>query len=119
MKNEFIESLEDDLNTPNALAVVWRTIKSDTLIATEKIALITFFDSLLGLRLVEKATQKMSDTRQTVSQEIPATILELAQKRQHAKSQKQYTEADQYRKDIEASGYQLIDTKDGQVVKKI
>ncbi len=119
MKHEFIDCLEDDLNTPNALSVVWRTIKSDTLIASEKISLITFFDSLLGLQLVKKATQRMTHNRLAVSQEIPATILDLAQKREQAKSQKQYAEADNYRKVIEASGYQLIDTKDGQVVKKI
>lgn len=119
MKNEFIQSLEDDLNTPNALAVLWRTIKSDTLIATEKLSLVHLFDSLLGLKLYEKATQRISQVQQNKNQEVPSHILELVIKRQQAKNQKQFELSDQIRKEIESAGYRITDTKDGATVEKI
>jgi cysteinyl-tRNA synthetase len=119
MKNEFIQSLEDDLNTPNALAVLWRTIKSDTLIATEKLSLIHLFDSLLGLKLYEKAMQRITQIQQNKSQEVPTHILELVTKRQQAKDQKQFDLSDRLRKEIESAGYKITDKKDGASVEKI
>lgn len=118
MKEEFIAALEDDLNTPRALAVLWRTMKSDVLIAGEKISLIHMFDTVLGLQVYEKAQKLVDEKISDATTHIPDDVQDLLVKRQEAKAAKLFTEADQIRKDIEAKGYTVVDTKTGAVAKR-
>jgi len=50
--DKFIETVNDDLNMPRAMALTWELVKSDLPASTKK-ATILFFDQVLGLRLGE------------------------------------------------------------------
>ncbi len=121
MKEEFIAALEDDLNTPRALAALWRTMKSDVLIAEEKLSLLHMFDSVLGLQVYAKAQKSSREAvaKDTSSDSVPDDIRSLLAKRQEAKAAKQFTEADKIRKEIESRGYSVVDTKTGSTAKHI
>lgn len=50
-KAKFIEKIENDLNTPQALAVVWTLVKDKDVLPNNKLATLLDFDKVLGLGL--------------------------------------------------------------------
>lgn len=110
-KNKFLEAINDDLNTPQALAIVQELLKSD-LPAEYKLATVLDFDEVLGLNLKQVFLK--------TEQELPQNILELAEKRKKAKATKNFSESDDLRKQIEAKGYKVEDRVDEeQIIIKI
>jgi len=109
---KFTESINDDLNITEAVAVLWETIKDTNLNASEKLNLLTDFDKVLGL---EFDIIPAGD----VESEIPDEIKLLAEKRKTAKSEKNYVRADELRRLINEKGYEIMDTKTGYEIKKI
>jgi cysteinyl-tRNA synthetase len=108
-QTRFNEALLDDMNTPQALAVLWETVKSK-LPDTEKSTLIRDFDTVLALSI---------DTPvHAVEQTIPDEVQLLVTKRNTLRSEKKYAESDVVRKEIEEKGYILEDTANGTSVKK-
>ncbi|MGH2574910.1 MAG: cysteine--tRNA ligase [Ignavibacteria bacterium] len=107
-KKRFNEVVNDDLNMPEALAVLWEVVRDEYLGSSEKLELIFDFDRIFGLDLknVEETTIK-----------VPQEILRLVEERNKAKHEKNYKLADEIRNKIRNKGYELIDTKDGVEVK--
>lgn len=101
----FKRALEDDLNTANALTVLYDVLKDETLHASSKLALIENFDQVLSLGLLEE--KPMIDSR------LETYILEQIEKRNLAKQNKDYEQADQIRQDLLQQGIVLIDTREG------
>ncbi len=109
-RDRFDAAIGNDLNTPQALAVVWELIKS-SVPSQDKYDLLLDFDDVLGLRL--------SDVRDTERmQEIPEKILKLVTSREDLRKSKKFDSADAVRKEIESLGYMLEDTPKGVMVKK-
>ncbi|HQQ56904.1 MAG TPA: cysteine--tRNA ligase, partial [Mesotoga sp.] len=104
---EFHEAINDDLNTPRALAVLWKVIDSEDLSAGEKLALIEQFDRVLALGLAEVE----SDT-------IPGEIEELALQRKQARKDRNWKRADELRDLISEKGYEILDDRDGYKIRK-
>jgi cysteinyl-tRNA synthetase len=104
---EFVErfaaQINDDLNMPRALAVVWELVRSDLPPATKKATLL-HLDGVLGLGLAEW---------QPAATIVPDEILALAQQRQQARAEKRWKDADALRDQIKAAGYELEDTPQG------
>lgn len=107
---KFTDAINNDLNTPQAIAVVWEVMKSN-IPDYDKYDLIINFDEVLGLNL--KTKEKIEH-----SVEIPADIQELLSKRDKLREQKQFTEADNVRKEIEEKGYTVVDTPNGSTAQK-
>ena len=97
-EDEFLDSINDDLNMPKAIAVVQKMLKEarsqDVYKTLEK------FNQVLGLNLEEE-------------EEIPQEVKELAEKRWQAKQNKDWTVADAVRNELAAKGYTIKDKKDG------
>jgi len=110
LQTRFDDALSDDMNTPQALAVLWEAAKSK-LPDSEKKALLSDFDTVLGIS-IEKPRQAPKETN------IPNEITALVDKRNALRSEKHYTESDVVRKEIEEKGYILEDTPSGTSVKK-
>lgn len=110
-ESEFLESINDDLNTPKALAVLWAVIKDDELGGKEKYGLLNDFDKVLGLRISEMEEQKQ--------EELSPEINQLIQKREEARKNKDWKEADKIRDELRQKGIELLDTKEGIKTKKI
>jgi len=104
-EQKFQAALNDDLNTPKALAVVWDLLKSDYPPAAKKASLLKF-DKILGLN-VQLAKPII----------VPAEIKELAKQREVLRQQKKWDEADALRDEIAKQGFQVDDTPAGSVIK--
>ena len=119
-KEEFMESINDDLNTPEALAVFWNCLKSLDAPAT-KTALILFADGgldtpgMLGLNIFENV-KKLHTQKSAVT--LPAYIQKLINARASARERKNWTESDRLRDEITKLGFIIEDTKDGQTVRE-
>lgn len=102
----FQAAIEDDLNMPEALAVVWEMAKSDYPEGAKKRSILKF-DEVLGLELKNSRTQKLKNS--SISEEAK----ELLAERERLRKEKKYAEADEIRKDIEEMGYKVEDTASG------
>lgn len=103
-KTKFIEAINDDLDTPKALAIVWEILKDDFLSKEDKKATLIDFDKVLGLGL---------SSVKKVLIEVPEEIQKLLDERKIAKENRDFALADQIRKTIENKGFSIKDTKDG------
>ncbi|MBI5079216.1 cysteine--tRNA ligase, partial [Candidatus Wolfebacteria bacterium] len=107
-EQKFLNAINNDLNTPEALSVVWQIIKDNRLSDKTKKRLIKKFDAVLGLGLNKIKTV-----------EIPREIKELAVRREKSRANKQFIQADGLRKKIEKLGYVIEDTINGPLIKKL
>ena len=108
-EKQFKEFINDDMNTPKALALMWKVIKDKTISNKEKYALLQEFDKVFCLNIDKIKTEG----------EAPQEILKLAQEREKYRQQKNWKLADEMRKKINDLGYQVEDTADGPKIKKI
>ena len=113
-REKFLAVINDDLNLPKALAVVSTLLKSK-LSAPDKLATVLDFDKVLGLSL-DKAGANVAASIEI--EQLPADVRELVEKRQAARAEKNWAEADRLRPLIEAAGYEIKDTSTGSQVFK-
>ncbi len=112
-KEEFKKCLEDDLNTANAITVLFDMLKTDELNSSQKLDLVADFEKVLSLDLLkEEETIEIHD-------ELADYIEEMIQKRQDAKKNKDYQLADSIRAELLENGIVLEDTRQGVNWKKI
>jgi cysteinyl-tRNA synthetase len=114
----FTEAVNDDLNTPAALAVVWEMVNDKDIDPANLRSGILHADDVLGLNLAEQDEKAVELYRkklgQTVSTaEIPDRVKELLAERELARAEKRWDDADAARKNIEGEGYVIEDTGDG------
>ncbi len=107
-KEQFIVSIEDDLNMPKALAVLWETAKDQNLAHGEKLVLLLDFDRVFGFKF---DSIKVYD--------IPVEIRDLAREREKARQAKDWTKSDELRQSILEKGYSVEDTPQGPKLKKL
>jgi cysteinyl-tRNA synthetase len=100
----FHAEVNQDLNLPRALAVVWEVVRSDLPAATRR-ATVDAFEPVLGLRLADW---------QAEAYEIPADVAALAQQREKARADKDWVESDRLRETMKAAGWQVEDGANGQ-----
>ncbi|HBA36473.1 TPA: cysteine--tRNA ligase [Candidatus Falkowbacteria bacterium] len=113
-KEEFLGAINNDLNMPEALAIVSSVLKSK-LSEADKSATILEFDKVLGLDL-NKAGEGAEQILELT--DLPALIQEMILKRQIARQERNWELSDQLRKDIEDSGYIMEDAKSGYILRK-
>lgn len=106
----FNEAIADDLNTPRALAVLWKTAQDAVLAPKEKLSLLLSYDEVLGLGLAEIKIKKFTP--------IPAAVLKFVEERELYRRSKQFNKADALRAKIQALGYEVEDTASGPEVRK-
>lgn len=114
-KLQFLKAINDDLNAPQALAVLFNLLKSD-LKDEDKLKTALDFDKVLGLDLKNAG----SYLNQTIEKEKwPKNLKQLLEKRTLARENKDYQTADNLRKEVEGLGYILEDKQSGeQIIKK-
>lgn len=105
-REKFKLFLEDDLNTANAITVVFEVLKSNLINNLEKYKLVENFDRVLSLNLLNNNDTKSLD----VDEE---EIEELINKRNEAKKAKDFAKADEIRDELKRMGIKLEDTPDG------
>ena len=111
-EERFLEAVNDDLNMPKALAVMWELVKSDNPTGAKSRSLFKM-DQILGLDL-QKAALHLKKEQGIV----PAQIAELVRERESLRKKKKFNAADQIRAQIERMGYEIEDNKKGTIVRK-
>jgi len=107
-QNHFIKIISDNLQIPNALALLWQVIKDQSLSPYEKLSLVYDFDKVFGL--------KLTDVKRP---EIPAKIINLAEERKKYRQEKNFKKADEIRQRIEKLGYKIEDLPQNRYLIKI
>ena len=109
---QFKQAVDDDLNVPLALGILWTMMKEKP--AKELFTAALEFDKVLGLDL-DKAQAPKEEEQKT---EVPQEVIALCEERKAAKAAKDWAKADKLRADIAAMGYTVVDTKEGYKVTK-
>lgn len=109
-RTQFKDSIEDDLNTPEAIGVVWSVIKSN-IPSEDKYDLLKEFDTILSLDL-DVTEDMLSETA------IPDEIKKLADERNIARMKKDFNESDRIRDLILKKGFTIEDKGNTYDIKK-
>lgn len=99
----FKQALENDLNTSDALTILYDVLKSDLNNKT-KLFLVEEFDKVLSLDLLKE---------DKIDKELEKYILEKIEERNVAKKNKDYSKADNIREELESRGILISDTREG------
>lgn len=101
-EEEFLNSINDDLNMPKAVAVVLKMLKEPR--SKQVYQAFVKFNSILGLNL---------------ENDIPDEIKNLCEQRWQAKKDKRFDESDALRQKISELGFEVKDSREGyQIFKK-
>ncbi len=106
---KFMNALKDDLNTANAMTVLFDVLKDESLTGLTKLDLIRSFDKVLSLDLISEYHEKEHPQHEE--------IMALTEKRAEFKKQHKFTEADGIRGELAARGIELVDTREGTIYK--
>ena len=106
-QDKFLSHVNNDLEMPCALALLWDIIKSEKLTAKTKYNLIIDFDKIFGLNLSKIKIEK-----------IPPPVLKLVKEREKYRQEKNFTKSDELRQKIESLGWLVEDTIKGPKTKQ-
>jgi cysteinyl-tRNA synthetase len=106
-QEQFYLAVNDDLDMPKALALVWVMLKSNHKAQDIK-ATILDFDRVLGLGLSKLKPAK-----------VPRKIKKMANERLRARNEKNYTKADQLRQEMEKLGFVCEDQNNCFIIKPL
>ena len=105
---EFLQKLNDDLNVPQALAVLFNMTKDETLQPEQKKKITTFAFEVLGLKPINNDV-KLAD--------LSKEVAELIHKREDLRKEKNFVEADKIRDTVKNMGYEILDGEELQIKK--
>lgn len=108
-KLKFINAINDDLNMPEALSVMWSVAKNK--VKSYKLAsLLEEMDKVMKLDIAKVEEEKIS---------IPEEIENILKERKEARENKDFAKSDELRDLLKEKGYEVKDTKEGQKINKI
>lgn len=105
---KFVDCLEDDLNTANAVTVLYDVLKSEVS-TSEKATLFAYMDQVLSLDLLTPIDEKKVDASDDEVAWIEGKLIE----RTNAKKNKDWSTADLIRDELKAKGITIVDTAEG------
>ena len=105
LKEEILKAMNDELNTPKALAILWKGLHKK---ASRNF--VMWADRIFGLDVVQSSRIKII---------IPPLVAALAKEREALRREKKWQEADHIRRKVEEMGYRIEDTAIGNAIHKI
>ncbi len=108
--NLFKDALSDDLNTANAITLLYDLLKDNEVNDKTKIELISAWDEVLSLDLLKEESN--------IHEDHDYIILKIEERR-NAKLEGNYSLADSIRKELLSKGIELMDTKEGTTYKVV
>ncbi len=117
-KDSFIEAMDDDLNTADAISAIFELVREiNTNVSGNKMASLEYvkFANDLFNELVGVLGLLYNDKKE----EIPAEVLDLVAKRAEARKAKDFATADTLRDEITKLGYQVLESRQGTKIVKI
>ena len=113
-KKQFNDAINDDINIPLALGILFNLLKEPK--SKDVYALAVEFDKIFGLDF-DKVSAPVE--KNAVQADYPEEVAELIEKRKQAKKEKNFALADEIRAKITELGYSVLDTREGVKVTKI
>jgi len=107
----FLAAMRDDLATPQALGILWDSLKSEDYTPEEKWGLIEDAEAHLGLSLINPPVAGT-----LTEANLPSEIREMLARRSAARTSGDFVTADNMRGEIEKSGYHVDDGPNGPVL---
>ena len=107
-EDKFHKAINDDLNMPIAMSVVWDVIRYNKK-SKDLAKLLLKFDEVLGLKIDEKVQNSL---------EIPEEVTKLIEERKVARENKDWKLSDELRDRIKEKGYIIKDSKEGMQIEK-
>jgi len=117
-KEEFEKAMDDDFNTPKAIASIFNLVNKGNSLITQNeldsdsaknvLEFLKKVDKVFGFIFWEKPKEK-----------IPENVLKLIRERERYRKENQWKLADEIRKKIKTLGYWVEDTKKGPKVKRL
>ena len=112
---KFKDFTEDDLNTPEALALIWELLRDESVIDSDKRNLILDFDKVLGLNI-----QNTNFPTENIGvKDLPEEIQQMISERGEARKNKDFQKSDKLREKIISAGYSVEDKPAGPEIYKI
>lgn len=113
-KEKFLKAINDDLNMPVAMSVIWDVVKNP--IKSKDLAnLLLDFDKVLGVDIDRKDSLNENDSQE----EIPDDIKKILEERNEARKNKDWALSDKLRDELKEKGYIVKDSKEGTQLQKI
>jgi cysteinyl-tRNA synthetase len=109
-RDKFVALIDDDLNTPEAVVLVWSVMKSN-IPSMDKFDLLMDFDEVLGLGL-RQAVEKLESSDQTKTVPHSPEVQRLLAERVAARDAKDYQKADALRAQLATLGVAVTDKKE-------
>ncbi|MEX0587392.1 MAG: cysteine--tRNA ligase [Patescibacteria group bacterium] len=106
-ENKFDGLINDDLNLPEAVALMWQLVKDRRMPTSARMKTILQMDRVLGLKLGEVEAVA-----------VPEEVRDLVKEREVARREDNWTRADELRDRIAQFGFAVEDTGKGPVVKR-
>lgn len=116
---KFRDAMENDLLAPVGLSMIQKVIKENALSNEEKIELVARMDTVIGLKLLEKAALVLEEEEKKASvnphegDPEAAEIDVLVAERTEAKKAKNFARCDEIRDVLKSRGITIIDTPKG------
>lgn len=108
-RNSFKEAINDDLNMPMAMAVVWEILKNNK--SKDYAKLLLEFDEVLSLNIDK--LDKIDETK------LPLRVLDILEERKIARDNRNFALSDTLRDELFNMGYNVLDTREGQKIEKV
>ena len=108
LRNKFSDAINDDLNMPLALSVLWEVLKGEKTVESKE--LLDEMEKVLSLDLAKE---------EKIDIDIPVEVKEILSERKEAREQKDFKKSDELRDKLLEMGYKVIDSKEGQKVEKV
>ncbi len=114
---KFEAAINDDLNTPAAIAVLWELIRDESITPADKRKTILDFDRVLALGFGSDLQSEGAKLSVTEFSDLPPDIASLVKEREEARKAKNWARADELRLSLEEQGFVLEDGTDGPIVR--
>lgn len=111
-EEQFLEAINDDLNMPKALSIMWELVKTNDYPTSARLQSLLKMENVLGLGIQQRA-----ESREQI--EIPQEVLKLVRQREELRKHKRFHLSDQLRNRIKKMGYRIEDENGRTVVKKV
>lgn len=117
----FEERINDDLDLPGAVALLWEVVKDDSLAKPDARATLLAFDRVLGIGL-SQSHRKIRNMLAGIERKLPIASLpedirNLLGERERAREKGDFADADRIREELRRRGYAVEDTPAGPAVR--
>ncbi len=115
-RTKFTERINDDLDTPGAIASLWEYLNDKATNASEIRSALEIADRVLGLGLSmrdENLSALAARPEEVAVSDVPAKIRKLFDAREDARKNKDFAKADTLREEMREAGYIVVDSPTG------